>query len=311
MAKDDYIEKNRGYVTSSKCKEYNKNPEWYKLRYLDEIKLEWNPKKSFKLWTALDDYLSLGVNGFYKKYWIDVGSTWDDVMPELENLDKYKWMDKKEIKKYLPTLNDVREVIIWDVSEKIKISKWEWAIISWMIKELHRQPLADIKWEYVHQQVIEVWYKGLKLKWTLDRLSLSKNLIRDYKSTAEFSRLISQNTTQFHWNLETMTDPFQYRFQMVFYYLLVKMKYWKSCDVIIDAVGNNSPYPYQWFLYTTDTLEKDIQTIIDILDKIVESEKTWNYNQECQEEEARVLDFTNDLYPLMHSTIQKSLINIT
>lgn len=55
----DYIERNRGYITSSKLREFQKSPEAYFLKYVQEQEFdEVEDKDSFILGRAFDDFFT-------------------------------------------------------------------------------------------------------------------------------------------------------------------------------------------------------------------------------------------------------------
>ena len=64
-----YIEKNRGFITSSKLKEFLRCAYCYKLKYIDELPDPTEGDKDyFLVGQAFDDFITLGTVGFNAKY---------------------------------------------------------------------------------------------------------------------------------------------------------------------------------------------------------------------------------------------------
>lgn len=63
---------------------------------------------------------------------------------------------------------------------------------------------------------------------------------------------------------------------MAFYYTLVKLEYWVNCDVILDVLWKQKPYPYfGYMLRKADLLEKLEHKIKPWLDALAECMRTW------------------------------------
>lgn len=249
-----YIEKNRWYITPSKLKYFIQFwPEAYKKKYIDEISTGDEDKRYFLIWTAFDDLCSYGSKKFFEKYCIKEKLLKSDLIEKLTN----EWIefDKKAL------VWDLEKLYYWN---KIMLSASEWETILWMYKEAGRQPLVDMWWWYESQKEITCEYKSLKLKWTLDRFSADKKLIRDWKTTA--------SVDYFEYNMDT---KLWYVLSMAFYYLLAKTKYNISCDVILDVLGKKSPFVYYWYKLTKDQLFEQIRNkIIPWLDALIECIET-------------------------------------
>ena len=231
-----YIERNRGYITASKLKTFLTYwPEVYYKQYVEELKLDDDNKDYFILWTALDDLLSYGEADFYKKYALKEKMLKADLEKALNNkgIEFMRWTKVTELE----------SLYYWD---KVLLSPSMWEKIIGMYKELKRQPLADLGSEYDTQVELTAEYKGLKLKWTLDRFSKDKSLIRDWKT--------SWNLNYFEYNLD---NTFDYVLSMSFYYILVKLNHSIECDVILDVVGSTPPYAfYSYKLDKTQLFDK-------------------------------------------------------
>lgn len=222
---NDYVEKNRWYVTASKLKYFLTYwPEAYYHKFVLEEKSEEEGKDYYITWTAFDDLLSYWKDFFFDNYYIDEWLLKDDLIEMCKNLGlDTSWK-----------IEDLRKRLYGD---KVKLTKVQWEQIVGMYNEAMRQPLVDL-WNpnYEKQKTIECKFEWMKLRGTLDRLSLKDNMIRDWKTSGQF-----QN---FEYNLET---TFDYILSMSFYYVLVKVQYNQECDVILDVFGKNKPYPYMWY----------------------------------------------------------------
>ena len=153
ITKDKYITENRWFITSSKLKVFIKNPEEYKLKYIDEIESGNEESTPLIIWQALDHLLSYWEELFFKKYEI--------LEPRKRRVEN---------------------------SDRIQITNWNWEMILNMLKEIKRQPLSDFEWKYEPQQEVIAKYKDLKLKWTIDRFDLENKIIRDWKTTQSISK---------------------------------------------------------------------------------------------------------------------------
>lgn len=260
---NNYIQENDWFITASKLKCFLHNPQEYYLQYVKKIDLEnEEEKRCFVVWTAFDDLVSYWEEFFLEKYYIDDWFLVDDLKQKLT--DQF-WVsvDNKEIKKM--KLPELRHYYYKLDNEKIRLTKKEWEDIMGMYREIKRQPLADY-WNdnYEKQKVIQCEYKGLKLKWKLDRFSLDDKTIRDWKTTGRFD--------SFEYDME---ETFDYVMSMAFYFVLAKIEYDIDCDVILDVIHKNNPY--QFVAYRLDKqvlLQKTINKIKPGLEALIEAYKT-------------------------------------
>ena len=308
----NYLEENRGWITSSKIKDYLKSPEIYKLKYIDEMNLEWE-KKCFKIWTALDDYFSYGEKEFNKKYFFDEMLTKDELQQILDERNvEYKKTDLKA---------DLMDLVYWDWQSKIRLTLSEYNTIKAMIKELERQPLFKADSKYTPQREIKVEHKNLKLKWTLDRVFYEDNVFRDYKTTWDIKKLLRE--LQFEINKfydETDNEYWfttiwgSYLFSMSFYYFLLFIETWKEFDAILDIVST-----WEWHASGMVNLDKDLMKLVIeriILPAINDLSET--YKKYLKDKDESVWKITRDIKSLynspyfsyMESTKQKDFINL-
>ncbi len=173
-SKDDYIVRNSWYVTASKMKCYMKSKEAYKKVFIDEVDTSFvKLSPALAKGTMVDEYL-LSPDLFEKHYaildWIRKADL------ERQCLERSIPVEKSD------KVDDLKAKL---VGNKIVLTGSEVEMLAWMKKELSRQPLYDINWNYKTQEELVVEYKGLKLKWTLDRIDYEKWLIRDLKTSKD------------------------------------------------------------------------------------------------------------------------------
>lgn len=209
MVKDDYISVNDWYITASKLKTYARNPEEYKLQYVDKIELEQEKKRHFILGTAIDDLLTYRINfGSNEKYSFESNPVFwlvtdlqiklrvNDSVDEDQSwirrrLKKYyidEWLVVDELKSellklpidqrywYTDTairslkLNQLRSLYYErGMQDRIRLTPWEAKTVLGMYQEVMRQPNMDIFNRWGTQVCIETKYHGAKIRWTLDR----------------------------------------------------------------------------------------------------------------------------------------------
>lgn len=236
----EYLDKNRWFITASKLKYFLTFwPEAYYFKFVKEMPLDEPEKDYYLVGTAFDDLVSYWEEVFFDKYYIDEGLLKDDLIKRCEELG-LNTNGKVE---------DLRQRLYW---EKIKLTKSQWDQVFWMYNEIKRQPLVEFGDKSYKAQVdIECEFEWLKLKGTLDRLSLEKKMIRDWKTSGQFQT--------FEYNLET---TFDYILSMAFYYVLVKVNHWIDCEVVLDVLGKSKPYPYMWYKLDKPRLLSSLETKI-------------------------------------------------
>lgn len=271
MNQQTYFEQNKDFITQTKLKDFIKNKEAYKLKWIDWILIDDSSKKSLLIWQAFDTYTTDFVN-FSKKYFI---------LPQ--GKDKRSELAKKADEEWRIVLNN---------TEADQLLKMTW--------EVNRQPLFDMNGKYEFQKEIIVEYKWYKLKAKLDRFNLEKWVIRDFKTT---------NNSDFAWwiigfdkNIQTY-DEYWYLFQMAFYRLLCEIQYEKPFECYLDVVD------WGWksmvYKFKRETLDNKKQEIIYALDWLIAAYKN---NDFCETD--RIKSFDSDYYPHMKSSIQLEYNNI-
>lgn len=146
---DSYIEKNRGFITSSKIKAFRRCPKCYKYKYIDEIPdptTTDTEKDHFLIGQAVDSFLTNGEEKFNEEY---------------EMLAKGAKRSK----------DSIRTQLTGSHSKTVKS----------LVKEFKAQPTFNQK---PKKHVIEYEYAGFKLRAELDDLDLENRRIKDIKTCA-------------------------------------------------------------------------------------------------------------------------------
>lgn len=242
-----YLKQNSWFITASKLKCFIRNPEEYKLKYIDEIELDWEDKRCFVLWNAFDTLMSYGKEKFDEQFCIDDGLLVDELKQKMIDL----WEDPSKVKSM--KLPELRYYFQWD---KTRLTPAEGRDVVGMYREALRQPILDLWWDYTKQHLIESTYDWLPIRGTLDRFDQERWIIRDRKTTGRIDN--------FAYDME---NTFDYILSMSFYYILAYAKYGKECDVYLDVLSKQAPYTS--VVYKLDKnrlLEKVENTIIPALD---------------------------------------------
>lgn len=252
-----YIEDNRWLFTSSKLKVFKSNPEEYYLRYETEVVPE-KKTTALSFWTLVDDYISFSSQVFNDKYIV---------------LDKGKRKSSWWIKDWFIQINDT-----------------EWTSVKRIERELKRQPLIDYDWVYDKQKEIIIEWNGVKIKWTLDRFSKEKKMIRDWKTTSQ--------PDKFKYDLAT---GYNYILQQAFYWWIIKESEWIECTCLIDMIGSTYPHCSNVIEIPKYTILKEIEEVIKpavLTYKVCKEQDhfpfTWNRSDY----------FTSSAYPYLKGVIQ-------
>lgn len=296
MSSLSYIERNRDFVTASKLKTFIKSPEAYYLEYIKEIAIEREDSAAFILGTAFDDALTYWPAEFQKKYFIDEGLTVSDMVAKCYDLGIP--VDAKESKTGL-----MRKLYWAEFETKIRLTASNGVALTGMLHEAGRQPLWDLWGEYEKQAKIEALYKGkLKLRGTLDRLSVQKALIRDYKTTSSLKDFTFK-----------LSDKYGYDKSMAFYYMLVKMIRGVDCDVVLEVVQSSGHFQSEVFQYQKERMEQTLNdTIFPALDLLLEMTLEWEATGDeavwtSTKTENRYELFDLDTYPYLESGKQEKI----
>lgn len=294
MSSLSYIERNRWVLTASKLKTFIKSPEAYFKQYIQEVSIDKESSRAFTLGTAFDDALSYGAIEWNKKYFVDDGLTVAELVEKCFSMGMAPtWKEKKD---------ELLRMAHGDIDSKTRLTASEWESIRGMLSEATRQPLWDIYGDYEKQAVIEGMYKGkLKLRGTLDRLSIEKGMIRDWKTTSALKNFTFE-----------LSGKYGYEISMAFYYALVKMIRGVDCDVYLDVVQSSGVYQSEVFCYQKERMHTVlIDTIIPALDKLLEMTEDWEASGDCEiwkvQPANRYELFDLETYPILETWIQTQI----
>lgn len=306
---DNYLEKNRGFITASKIKLFLDSPEMYKAVYVDEVDTS-NIKipETIEDGKMVDEYL-LSPEVFHQNYFLPEGKMLKaDYITAL--MDAGIGFDPKE------TVEQLKTKLVGD---KTVVTPAKTDMLKGILNEVSRQPLWSWKpgdKEYQHQVDLVMEYRGEKIKGTLDRLYLDEEkgeaIIRDLKTSSSLWYNTYAKTTQFVKDLST-TDPFHYKLQMAMYVKLIQSTYptINKIKVIIDAVATKDPYYYEAIEYDIDELVAYWSQIESVLDTMIDWKEA-NYSEEYVAPAVRAALAGNRYYKLdVDDAIQKEFTQIT
>lgn len=287
-----YRERNKWMISQSKLKVFWKNKEAYFKQYVEEIVPDQEEKAHFKIWTALHYLCEVWKEIFCEKYFIQEGKM----------LKKdYQVALAKEWKETDWTVDELKARLLdW----KIALTPWETKDVLWMYWELLRQPIADMGSHYEKEQILKVEYKWLILVATIDRASVEKWLIRDYKSCANVKTLLKDLQW---WNVD-------YLFQVAFYALVCKIHFWKDFDVLLDITDKTNNNCYLCYWYSEEEVNEKQREIISLLDELIEENKKLEKWEPCfiwPSSDLREETFDNPAYKYLESSKQTEIYYIS
>lgn len=288
-----YIERNRGYITNSKLKLYMQSKEAYKKVYVDEVDTSFVPESPALIHGDMVDKYVLSRHLFDQEYVIPNWSLKADL--ERECLARGIPTQSKE------TVQSLKDKLY---GNKTVLNDTQSSMTQGIYKELSRQPLYDMEWEYEHQKELIVEYKGMKLKATLDRLWKQ---VRDLKTSRDLEYNQYYDTTKIE-NKLCQNDEYEYWMQLAWYVMIVYIHTWEWKDWILDIVKSSWNYAYEAYYYSADTLKTIVHSrIFPILDTLIEDT---NNNTFIDNTEDRGKILNNRYYPILECWIQKEFREI-
>ena len=198
---DDYLEKNDWYFTASKLKLFAKNPEEFRLQYVQKIRLDVK-KRHFVMWNAFDDLVTYRVvygnnmkysyeteewlcdNPFYDvAMWLQIKLKSDTEIDD-NMLWMKVWLSKYYMDEWLVTDDLKRKLLERPVDKRFWYS-------DWAIKKLK---LPQLRWIYYN----DPWDKKIRLTpWESKKIMwMYREVLRQPKMDM-FSRWWTQ------WSIET------------------------------------------------------------------------------------------------------------
>jgi hypothetical protein len=247
-----YTSKNN-YLTSSKIKDYLKDPYYFYQKHITHEIVETLDTPSVRIGSAVDCYLTRGASIFNKSYMRKV--------MKKENPDMYAWQSEQSTITLLTT------------------DEWERALA--IIDNVKRTTLyKDIKKNFKKQVILQHDmplgpFTGIAGALDFYKIDGDKAIIIDLKTTSDASE------GKFRWQATDL----KYWLQQAVYQMLVHLNYpqVKECKSYILAVENNGPV-YDMNIFELDqeiiNLEKSfISTVIQkiTLDKFKPKDLNW-YN---------------------------------
>lgn len=299
-----YVERTRWIITASKLKCFLNNPVEFKLKYVDEVEIEWEDKRCFVVGWAFDYLIAEWEEKFLEKYFIDEWLVKDELLQKAieknNKLEDTEKIDEKLLKKRL--LPQLRAYVYeWRDEAKIRLTPAEWRDIMGMYREVMRQPIADMWSKYETHHQIQAKYKSLTIWGELDRFSLEKKLIRDWKTTGRIDF--------FEYDME---NTFDYVMSMAFYYTLVKINYDIDCEVILDVIHKNAPYQFIAYKLDKQTLYhkmmEKVKPWLDLLEKAYQENKREAVYPLTWQKIPRAELMKSEYYSLMEESIQDSFV---
>lgn len=137
MQADQYVIANDWYITASKLKVFAKNPEEYKLQYIDKINIP-TDARHFVLWTAFDDLVTYRIKyGNNQKYTYET----EQGLSDNPFFDIAMWL---QIQLKENTVVDETQLRM-----KVRLSKYymdEWLVTDWLKAELIKRPIDKRYW---------------------------------------------------------------------------------------------------------------------------------------------------------------------
>ena len=235
MTIDPYYIQNAGFVTATKAKNFMKCPACFKA-----IEDGYIPPSTaaMEFGTLMHEIMEKGVEHFTKHYEI------------------------LEPRKKTTTYEGFKHPITNSEGQKIMN----------ILDEMSRHPIFDIGGEYLKEEALTGKFRDkLPLRSKLDRISVEKGLIRDWKFTADPEKF------------KYAILDFNYLFSMAFYWILAKQKYDKEFRLILDVVGTNKlscrsiEIPHEMIAPQIPIVRSTLDSIIECKenDSFLEKARSW------------------------------------
>lgn len=254
---DIYIEKNRGFMTSSKLKEFVRCQKCYKWKYEDEIPdptADFETADHFVIGQALDDRLTHGEEAYKEKYFVVARRMDCEEERKIaeEKISEGSRMCNKDgshsaAGKKMVMEGNAKLQLIEKLKGKIQITAATADQVEACYVEFRANPVFR---QSPVKKAIEFDFDGIKLRGELDDFDREKRLIVDVKTAA---------------NLQNFNPDF-YVFQMSFYQWLVEETEGEKCEAMLEIVDK-----YKFFsrsralLYSQQTLETHRGIILQAL----------------------------------------------
>lgn len=264
---DNYVAKNRGYITSHKLKLFLEDQWTYKLKYVDEVVppyFERNPDKekeneAFVIGQAVDDYLTFGKN-WYDGHYTTVSQRVKDVSTKIKDVqEKMEGTTNKTTKTYEGLEEKLQS--LRSLEGKIQLTETMQYVVDECVYESGMQPQCLPR--YKKSVIIrELPGFNLTLKAELDHRSEDYKDIVDLKTCA---------------NIDDF-NPSRYTWQMAFYHFLNEEETGEKATVrlhVLEKATPNRPFSRSKVIeYSQASLldaRRDIIEALISLKKVIES----------------------------------------
>lgn len=277
---DTYVQDNAGVITHSKLQAFNFCPTFYKLKYVDKVT---PPEESDALLfgSAFDLYIQdekkfdekyhvVGVRFDVHKKLQDKQMTLEELKAEIEKIEGEIQAKEKEGKattalktrlekkadKIQESSKELKELKQIAGKEQLTTTMGERLIAC--LTELKRHPLYSFD-SKTAQTIIEIKYKGYKLRGKMDDFDKDNAMIDDVKTTASIDRLLNSQYMD------------KYKSQLAFYQFLVQVKHDVLCDGKLTVVSKEDVPKAVYLHASKESLLDHRPVIITLLDEMIKN----------------------------------------
>jgi len=290
MSDQDYLSRNRGFITSSKLEAFRFCQYLFKLQYLDEAVPD-KTSDAMQFGTAFDDFWSYGEEEWNKKYIvvdtkIKPNKLAEKIDAKKEQLAKAK--TEKTQAKYSAELNELEKRV-----GKTQLAAAMGEKLQRCNFEANRQPLWKFDPKDAQVEVVIDW-KGTKLKCTIDQFRLEEKLIVDVKTSGAIHILLTKFREK-------------YIRQLAFYQLLVELKHDVKCDGQLQVATTEDPSHFVKFSLSKEGLLNERDDILRTLDELIAAERRGIFlaqPQDCRVEKC----FDCPAYGVCPHSIQRQIV---
>jgi len=290
MSDQDYLSRNRGYITSSKLEAFRFCQYLYFLQYVQELVPD-KTSDAMLFGSCFDDFWSYGEEEWNKKYIvvsrkIDPFELADRIETKKSLLEKAKTPQTKE--KYSAEIKELERFI-----GKTQLAAAMGEKLQRCNFEANRQPLWKFDPKDAQVEIV-VDYKGTKLKCTIDQLRLKEKLICDVKTSGAIDILMKR---------------FQEKYvrQLSFYQFLVEIEHDVKCDGQLQVATTEDPSHFVLFSLSKEGLLDRRVEILKTLDELIAAEKRGIFlaqPQDCRVEKC----FDCAAYGVCPHSVQRQIV---
>ncbi len=258
-----YLEKNRGFLTSSKLKEFLRCAKCYYWKYeleLPDPLAEFEEKDYFVIGQAVDDRLTHGEEYYKNKYMVvDRRMDYEEAKKDAEaKIEKGLGMLNKDGSQSATGFKMVNEAeekleLLEKVKDKVQLTPAFAEQVEMIVNEFRANPIF---YQKPTKKILQFEYAQVKFRCELDDFNTEKSLIVDLKTCA---------------NLMTFNPEF-YTFQMSFYSWALEEVEGLKYEALLEVLDK---YKYfsrsRGYLFTRGTLEANRGQILAAIEKYKEA----------------------------------------